>query len=107
GKMYPEPLAKVSACLVFVGFNLTFFPQFVLGYMGMPRRYHAYPDEFQVLNVVSTSGAVVLGMGYSLLVAYFIWSLFKGKTAPANPWGAKGVAGEAQTAQTATFHYHH
>ena len=54
--------------LVFVGFNLTFFPQFMLGYMGMPRRYHAYPDEFQVLNVLSTAGASILGLGYVLVV---------------------------------------
>src|ERR1017187_8320818 len=64
GRMYPEAWAKLSALLVFVGFNLTFFPQFVLGYMGMPRRYHAYPPEFQVLNVLSTAGASVLAVGY-------------------------------------------
>src|SRR5690606_3120418 len=57
GRMYPETLGKISALLVFIGFNLTFFPQFVLGYLGMPRRYHAYPEEFQILNVLSTSGA--------------------------------------------------
>ena len=56
GRMFSEVGAKMSAILVFVGFNLTFFPQFVLGYMGMPRRYHAYPDEFQVLNVLSIGG---------------------------------------------------
>ncbi|HEX8801662.1 MAG TPA: cbb3-type cytochrome c oxidase subunit I, partial [Terriglobales bacterium] len=66
GKLYPEGWAKLSALLVFVGFNLTFFPQFVLGYMGMPRRYHAYPPEFQVLNVLSTAGASVLAVGYVL-----------------------------------------
>ena len=60
---------------MFVGFNLTFFPQFVLGYLGMPRRYHAYPDEFQVLNVMSSAGATVLGLGYLLPVIYFLWSL--------------------------------
>jgi cytochrome c oxidase subunit I len=91
GKMYAEPLAKVSAILVFVGFNLTFFPQFILGYMGMPRRYHAYPDEFQVLNVLSTGGAGVLGLGYLLPAIYLTYSLFKGAKAPANPWGAKGL----------------
>src|SRR6187401_653646 len=85
GRMYPEPLAKVSAVLVFAGFNLTFFPQFVLGYMCMPRRYHAYPEVFQVLNVMSTMGATVLGLGYLLLFTYFMWSLKKGAIAPANP----------------------
>ena len=65
GRMYPDFWAKVAALLVFVGFNLTFLPQFILGYLGMPRRYHVYPPEFQVLNVMSTAGASVLGVGYS------------------------------------------
>jgi cytochrome c oxidase subunit 1 len=91
GKMYSEAGAKASAILVFVGFNLTFFPQFVLGYMGMPRRYHAYPEEWQVLNVLSSAGASVLAMGYLLPAFYFTYSLFKGAKAPANPWGAKGL----------------
>jgi cytochrome c oxidase subunit 1 len=91
GKLYNDNWAKVSAILVFVGFNLTFFPQFVLGYLGMPRRYHAYPDEFQVLNVLSTAGAGVLAMGYVLPAFYLTYSLFKGAQSPANPWGAKGL----------------
>jgi cytochrome c oxidase subunit 1 len=91
GRMFNDNLAKVSAVLVFIGFNLTFFPQFILGYMGMPRRYHAYPDEFQVLNVFSTAGAGVLGIGYLLPAFYLTYSLFKGAKAPANPWGAKGL----------------
>ena len=97
GKMYPDAMGKVTAILVFVGFNLTFFPQFVLGYMGMPRRYHAYPEEWQVLNVLSTAGASVLGLGYLLTFCYLVWSLFKGKTAPANPWGAKGLEWETSS----------
>ena len=64
GRMYPEGWAKLSALVIFLGFNLTFFPQFILGYLGMPRRYHAYPDEFQVLHVLSTAGASVLAVGY-------------------------------------------
>jgi len=91
GKMYSEAGAKASAILVFVGFNLTFFPQFVLGYMGMPRRYHAYPEEWQVLNVLSSAGASVLALGYLLPAFYFTYSIFKGAKAPANPWGAKGL----------------
>ena len=55
GRMYSEFFSRVSAITVFVGFNITFFPQFILGYMGMPRRYHAYADEFQVLNVMSSA----------------------------------------------------
>ena len=88
GRMYPEGWAKFAALLVFVGFNLTFFPQFVLGYLGMPRRYHVYPDEFQVLNVASTLGATVLAVGYLLPMVYFTWSIFKGERAPARIRGA-------------------
>ena len=91
GRLYPELPAKLSALVVFLGFNLTFFPQFILGYLGMPRRYHAYPEEFQVLNVMSTAGASILAVGYALPMAYFLWSLKWGKRAPANPWGAKGL----------------
>jgi cytochrome c oxidase subunit 1 len=97
GRLYPETLGKVSAILVFTGFNLTFFPQFVLGYLGMPRRYHAYPDEFQILNVLSTSGAGVLGLGYALIVVYLVASLFKPRNAPANPWGATGLEWQVQS----------
>ena len=76
---------------MFVGFNLTFFPQFVLGYLGMPRRYHSYPEEWQVLNVLSSAGASILALGYVLPAFYFTYSLVKGKAASANPWGAKGL----------------
>lgn len=88
GRMYAEFPAKISAILVFVGFNLTFFPQFLLGYMGMPRRYHEYPAEFQVLNLFSTAGALVLGVGYIMPVFYLTWAAFFGKKASSNPWGA-------------------
>jgi cytochrome c oxidase subunit 1 len=91
GRMYPEAWAKLSALLVFVGFNLTFFPQFVVGYLGMPRRYHAYPPEFQILNILSTAGASVLAVGYLFPMIYFAWSLRYGAKAPANPWRAAGL----------------
>ncbi|HYC62282.1 MAG TPA: cytochrome c oxidase subunit I [Thermoanaerobaculia bacterium] len=91
GRMYPEWWARLSALLVFVGFNLTFFPQFLVGYVGMPRRYHAYAPEFQVLNVLSTAGATVLAMGYLLPMIYLGWSLKFGRKAGANPWGAAGL----------------
>jgi cytochrome c oxidase subunit 1 len=91
GRLYPGGLSKLSALLVFVGFNLTFFPQFILGYLGMPRRYWSYPPEFQVWNVLSTAGATVLGVGYILPACYLIWSLFYGQKATANPWGVKGL----------------
>ena len=91
GRMYPEGWAKLSALFVFVGFNLTFFPQFILGYVGMPRRYWQYPPEFQVLNILSTAGASVLAVGYLLPMIYFAWSLRYGPVAEANPWGAAGL----------------
>jgi cytochrome c oxidase subunit 1 len=91
GRMYPEGWAKLSALIIFIGFNLTFFPQFILGYTGMPRRYHTYPPEFQVLHVLSSAGASVLAIGYLLPMIYFIWSLKYGKVASANPWGASGL----------------
>ena len=91
GRMYPEGWAKLSALVVFLGFNLTFFPQFIMGYLGMPRRYHAYPEEFQVYHVLSTAGASVLAVGYLIPAVYFIWSLRYGKIAPDNPWKASGL----------------
>jgi cytochrome c oxidase subunit 1 len=91
GRLYSEAWSKFSAIIVFVGFNLTFFPQFILGSQGMPRRYAAYPDEFQVLNVMSTAGASVLGAGYLMPMIYLIWSLKRGKLAGTNPWGAMGL----------------
>jgi cytochrome c oxidase subunit 1 len=91
GKLYPEAWARFSALVIFVGFNLTFFPQFILGYLGMPRRYHAYPAEFQILNVMSSAGASILGVGYVVPLIYFAWSMRYGKAAPANPWGATGL----------------
>ena len=91
GRMYPEGWAKISAATIFVGFNVTFFPQFLLGYLGMPRRYHAYAPEFQVLNVMSTAGASILAAGYVLPLIYLIWSLRYGEIAGPNPWGATGL----------------
>ena len=89
--MYPEGLAKLGALTVFLGFNLTFFPQFVLGYLGMPRRYAAYPEEFQMLNIVSTAGASILGVGYILPLIYLIWSWKYGKTGRAKSLACNGL----------------
>jgi cytochrome c oxidase subunit I len=96
GRMYPEMWGRAGAVIVFIGFNLTFFPQFLLGYLGMPRRYHSYPPEFEVLNVLSSAGATILAMGYLLPLGYLTWSLFYGERASANPWNATGL--EWQTA---------
>src|SRR4051812_635136 len=91
GRMYPEKLGQLAALTMYLGFNLTFFPQFVLGYLGMPRRYHAYAPEFQIYNVMSSAGASILGVAYLLPLIYFLWSLKYGKKAPANPWKATGL----------------
>jgi len=91
GRIYPEWWARVSAVVIFLGFNLTFFPQFLLGYVGMPRRYHAYPEEFQVLNVMSSAGASILGVGYLIPMVYFAWSMRYGKIATSNPFEATGL----------------
>ncbi len=91
GRMYSESLSKLAAVTTFIGFFLTFMPQFVVGYLGMPRRYHAYPPEFQVLNVLSTAGASILGVGYMLPLLYLGWSLKYGAIAGNNPWQATGL----------------
>jgi cytochrome c oxidase subunit 1 len=95
GRMYAGGWSKFSAILIFAGFNLTFFPQFLLGYLGMPRRYASYPEEFQVLNVMSSAGASILGIGYLLPALYLGWSLWFGKKAERNPWGAVGLEWQA------------
>ncbi|HWW72843.1 MAG TPA: cytochrome c oxidase subunit I, partial [Duganella sp.] len=91
GRQYPERWSRAAAVLIFFGFNLTFFPQYLLGYEGMPRRYHTYPPEFQVLNILSSAGASILAIGYLLPMFYLAWSLFYGKRAGANPWQATGL----------------
>jgi cytochrome c oxidase subunit 1 len=91
GRMYPEMWGRVAAVIIFFGFNLTFFPQFLLGVAGMPRRYHSYPPEFQLLNVLSSAGASILAIGYLLPLGYLAWSMFYGQRAPANPWRATGL----------------
>jgi cytochrome c oxidase subunit 1 len=94
GRLYPDAWARFAALVIFVGFNLTFFPQFMLGYLGMPRRYAVYPEEFQVLNVMSSAGASILGVGYLIPLIYLIWSMRYGPPAGPNPWGARGLEWE-------------
>lgn len=91
GRLYPEGWAKAAALLVFFGFNLTFFPQFLAGYSGMPRRYARYDEKFQVLNVMSSAGASILGVGYLLPFSYLLWALKYGPKAGPNPFGATGL----------------
>ncbi len=91
GKLYPEMWARGAAILTFIGFNVTFFPQFILGYLGMPRRYYAYAPEWQVWNVLSSAGASILAVAYILPLLYLTWSLFRGERAGPNPWRATGL----------------
>ncbi len=105
GRLYPEGWARFSALVIFIGFHLTFFPQFIVGYLGMPRRYHVYPDEFQIFNVLSTAGATILGVGYLIPLVYFIWSLKYAPKASANPWGAKGLEWEKAPSPPTTHNF--
>jgi cytochrome c oxidase subunit 1 len=93
GRMYPDGLGVASAIIVFFGFNLTFFPQFIVGYLGMPRRYHYYyfAPEFQPYHLASTLGASFLALGLTMPAIYLTWSLFKGRKVGPNPWGAQGL----------------
>jgi cytochrome c oxidase subunit 1 len=91
GRLYSAYWSKFAAITLFVGFNLTFFPQFILGYLGQPRRYAFYPPEFRVYHIASTLGASVLGLGYLLPVIYFLHSLKFGARAGPNPWRATGL----------------
>jgi cytochrome c oxidase subunit 1 len=91
GRMYNETWGTISALIVFVGFNMTFFPQFVMGYLGMPRRYHVYPEEFQIYHVMSTAGSSILAIGFIIPIIYLLLSLRYGKIAGDNPWDATGL----------------
>lgn len=108
GKMYPDGIARINALLVFIGFTLTFMPQFIVGYMGMPRRYHYYyfAPEFQVYHIASTLGASVLALSFVIPGGYLLWSLFKGPRASANPWGAHGLEWET-TSPPDSHNFHH
>jgi len=87
GRMYSETWGRLAFVLIFVGFNVTFFPQFIMGSHGMPRRYFNYPPEFASLHQLSTLGSYVMGIGFVLVAGYLLHALFRGRIAPANPWG--------------------
>ena len=91
GRLYHEGIARLAAILMFFGFNFTFFPQFIMGYAGMPRRYAAYPPEFQMYHVLSSAGALILAVAYVLPLFYLGWSLLYGAKSPSNPWRATGL----------------
>lgn len=97
GKMYNETIAKVACLLIFIGFNVTFFTQFLLGSQGMPRRYYTYISQFQHLHFISTVGSQILGIGLFVTLFCFIQSLISGKKAPKNPWGALSMEWEAES----------
>jgi len=105
GRMYSEWWSKLTAIIIFVGFFFTFLPQFVVGYNGMPRRYHRYAPEFKVWNVMSSAGASILGAGYVLPLFYLFYSLKWGPPAGPNPWRATGL--EWQTASPPPKHNFH
>src|SRR5581483_3972795 len=90
GKMYNERIGLIAAVAVFFGFNLTFVPQFLLGNMGMPRRYYSYPSQFQWLHVLATGGAFLLGAALLLALVNLLIALKWGKRAPDNPWDSRG-----------------
>ena len=91
GVMFSEFWGRIGCTLVFVGFNVTFFTQFMLGSQGMPRRYYMYQPEFQTYHVISTMGAYCMALGFFVTAAYLLHSLFFGKKAPANPWGGRSL----------------
>ncbi|HTT00678.1 MAG TPA: cbb3-type cytochrome c oxidase subunit I [Steroidobacteraceae bacterium] len=91
GRHYPEIWGRFAAILMFVGFNLTFLPQFILGYLGMPRRYYTYSTDLQTWNVLSSAGASILAVAYLLPLFYLTWSLIWGRKADDNPWHATGL----------------
>ena len=102
GKMYNEFWAKIACAIIFVGFNMTFLPQFIMGAQGMPRRYYNYIDQFQPFHQFSTMGSYVLGVGFLIIAAYLIHSLLRGKEAGSNPWGSRAL--EWQTSSPAPHH---
>jgi cytochrome c oxidase subunit I len=97
GKMYNETVAKVACFLIFVGFNITFFSQFILGSRGMPRRYYTYLPEYHELHVISTIGSQILAFGLFTSLFCFLASLWNGKKAPKNPWNALSLEWEAES----------
>jgi cytochrome c oxidase subunit 1 len=91
GRLYNEFWAQFAAITMFLGFNMTFLPQFVMGWLGMPRRYHYYPDVFQIWHVLSSGGAAILAVAYLMPLVYLGWSLLWGERAGDNPWRATGL----------------
>ena len=102
GKMYNEFWGRITCGVIFLSFNMTFLPQFIMGSQGMPRRYFNYVDQFQGLHQFSTIGSYLLGVGFVMMAVYLLWSLFKGPKAPSNPWKARSL--EWMTSSPPTHH---
>ncbi len=87
GRMYPDRWGRIAWLIIFVGFNLTFFPQFVMGSHGMPRRYYNYPEQYATYHQLASIGSYVMAVGFVTVAGYLLVSLVRGRRAPANPWG--------------------
>lgn len=97
GKMYSEFWARMSWVFIFIGFNVTFFPQFILGAMGMPRRYFNYIPAYEPLNRISTVGSWLIAVGFLIALYTILNGLLKGEKAPKNPWGSKTLEWQAES----------
>jgi cytochrome c oxidase subunit 1 len=97
GKRYSEKWGRIAAGMIFVGFNVTFFTQFIMGTRGMPRRYYDYPPEYEIFHQISTAGSYLLAIGFFTMATYLIHSLIAGKPAPRNPWGGNTLEWHAAT----------
>ncbi len=107
GRMLSETWGRISAVVAFFGFNMTFFTQFILGSQGMPRRYFTYLPEYQIYHIISTVGSWILGAGLLMVLGNMIWSLFRGKPAPGNPWGAATLEWTHATSPPDHHNFHH
>jgi len=107
GKMYHELTGKIGAALIFIGFNVAFFVQFILGSQGMPRRYYDYPAGYETLHQVSTVGSWILALGLFSILGNAIWSIWKGPKAPANPWAAATLEWTNTTSPPDPHNFHH
>jgi cytochrome c oxidase subunit 1 len=107
GKMYNEMAAKASWLFIFIGFNVTFLPQFVMGSRGMPRRYFDYIPRFEIFHQISSIGAYIMAVGFLIMGAYLVHSLLKGKKAPSNPWGGRTMEWTSTSSPPSLHNFHY
>jgi cytochrome c oxidase subunit 1 len=91
GRMYNERAGQIAATIIGVGFNVTFFTQFIMGSKGMPRRYYDYTDEFAIYHLISSLGSYLMAIGFFMVAIYLVKSLINGEKAPSNPWGSAAL----------------